>query len=175
MFPLSLLMDITLDSKLIIRDKKYIIEEMKTNLTTGEVDLTLLSYLVNPSDTVISGGSGSVSDTSAEPVVASIPINENNQGVKQGYATIGVPGETQFVTTTPTLPTTITTSTNFEFAVPDNVSGLERTNTIPIVYYSLDGTEQFTEYVVITQDSGKAYLTGGGSQLLTNTFNNLTE
>jgi hypothetical protein len=175
MFPLSLLMDITLDSKLIIRDKKYIIEEMKTNLTTGEVDLTLLSYLVNPSDTVISGGSGSVSDTSAEPVVASIPINENNQGVKQGYATIGVPGETQFVTTTPTLPTTITTSTNFEFAVPDNVSGLERTNTIPIVYYSLDGTEQFTEFVVITQDSGKAYLTGGGSQLLTNTFNNLTE
>ena len=174
MFPLSLLTDITLDSKLIIRDKKYIIEEMKTNLTTGEVDLTLLSYFVG-ANFGGTGGTGSVPSTSAEPVVASIPINENNQGIKQGYAEIGVSGETQFVTTSPTLPTTITTSTNFEFVIPDNVSGVERTNTIPIVYYNLDGTEQFTEYLVITQDSDKAYLTGGGAQLLSNAFNNLTQ
>ena len=174
MFPLSLLTDITLDSKLIIRDKKYIIEEMKTNLTTGEVDLTLLSYFVG-ANFGGTGGTGSVPSTSAEPVVASIPINENNQGIKQGFAEIGLPGEIQFVTTSPTLPTTITTSTNFEFIIPDNVSGVERTNTIPIVYYNLDGTEQFTEYLVITQESDSAYLTGGGAQLLTNAFNNLTE
>ena len=176
MFPLSLLTDITLDSKLIIRDKKYIIEEMKTNLTTGEVDLTLLSYFVGANfGGTGSGGTGSVPSTSAEPVVASIPINENNQGIKQGYAEIGVSGETQFLTTSPTLPTTITTSTNFEFVIPDNVSGVERTNTIPITYYNLDGTERFIEYLVITQESDKAYLTGGGAQLLSNAFNNLTQ
>ena len=175
MFPLSLLMDITLDSKLIIRDKKYIIEEMKTNLTTGEVDLTLLSYLVNPANGNTGGGGGVVPPTGSSPVAASIPINNNNQGIPQVYAEIGVPGEAQFLTTSPTLPTTITTSTNFEFVIPDNVSGVERTNTIPIVYYNLDGTEQFTEYLVITQESDSAYLTGGGVQLLTNAFNNLTE
>jgi hypothetical protein len=174
MFPLSFLMDITLDSKLIIRDKKYIIEEMKTNLTTGEVDLTLLSYLVN-SKNRITGGGGVVPSSGVKPVVTSIPINANNQGLPQGYAVIDAPAETQFVTSTPTLPTTITTSTNFEFTVPDNTSGAERTNTIPIIHYNLDGTEQFTEYVVITQESDSAYLTGGGVQLLTNAFNNLTE
>jgi hypothetical protein len=174
MFPLSLLMDITLDSKLIIRDKKYIIEEMKTNLTTGEVDLTLLSYLVNPANGNTGGGGGVVPPTGSSPVAASIPINNNNQGIPQVYAEIGVPGETQFVTTTPSLPTTITTSTNFEFAIPDNLSGAERTNTIPITYYNMDGTQKFVEYLVITQEPEKTYLTGGGAQLLTNTFNDLT-
>jgi hypothetical protein len=172
MFPLSLLTDITLDSKLIIRDKKYIIEEMKTNLTTGEVDLTLLSYFVGSN---LGGTTGSVPSTTAEPVVASIPINENNQGIKESYAVIGAPSETQFVTTSPSLPTTITDSTNFEFVVPDNVTGSERRNTIPITHYNIDGTERFTEYLVITQESNKSYLTGGGAQLLSNTFNNLTQ
>jgi hypothetical protein len=174
MFPLGFLMDITLDSKLIIRDKRYIIEEMKTNLTTGEVDLTLLSNWINTGNR-IPGVNQPVRDVVIDPVVFSIPINENNQGLPQGYAVIDAPAETQFVTTTPTLPTTITTSTNFEFTVPNNTSGAERTNTIPVVYHNLDGTEQFTEYVVITQESNSAYLTGGGVQLLTNAFNNLTE
>ena len=175
MFPLSLLMDITLDSKLIIRDKKYIIEEMKTNLTTGEVDLTLLSYLVNPRRAIGGGGVGGVvPPVGSSPVAASIPINNNNQGIPQMYAEVGVPGETQFVKTTPSLPTTITTSTNFEFTIPDNLSGVERTNTIPITYYNMDGTQRFVDYVVIRQESEKTYLTGGGAQLLTNTFNDLT-
>lgn len=172
MFPLSLLMDITLDSKLIIRDKKYIIEEMKTNLTTGEVDLTLLSYLVNGRSIV--GGSVTAPATSSQPVFASIPINNNNQGLPQGYAEIGAPAETQFVTSTPSLPTTITDSINFEFTIPDNASGLERTNTIPITYYNLDGTQKFVEYLVITQPADVKYLTGAGAQLLTNTFKDLT-
>jgi hypothetical protein len=146
---------------------------MKTNLTTGEVDLTLLSYLVNPRNR-ITGSGGVVPSAGVGNVAASIPINNNNQGIPQAYAEVGVPSETQFVTTTPSLPTTVTTSTNFEFTIPDNLSGVERTNTIPITYYNLDGTEQFTEYVVITQEPDKTYLTGGGAQLLTNTFNDLT-
>lgn len=41
-FPLSILTSIRLNDRVIIRDKRYIINEMKSNLTTGEVDLVLL-------------------------------------------------------------------------------------------------------------------------------------
>jgi len=41
-FPLTLLTSIRLNDRVIIRDKRYVINEMKTNLTTGEVDLVLL-------------------------------------------------------------------------------------------------------------------------------------
>lgn len=41
-FPLTLLTSIRLNDRVIIRDKRYVINEMKTNLTTGEVNLVLL-------------------------------------------------------------------------------------------------------------------------------------
>lgn len=41
--PLSMLVGLKLNDKLLIRDKKYIINDMKSNLTTGEVELVLLS------------------------------------------------------------------------------------------------------------------------------------
>jgi hypothetical protein len=40
--PLALLTSIRLNDRVIIRDKRYVINEMKTNLTTGEVNLVLL-------------------------------------------------------------------------------------------------------------------------------------
>lgn len=169
-FPLDLLTDITLNSKLIIRDKRYLIEELKTNLTTGEVDLVLINdFIVHPSFNV----GGTVPSTGGT-VAYNARIGQNNQGQPVNTIDIEAPAEVQFVTTTPTLPTTVTTSTVFEFVVPANTTGSERTNTIPIVYYNIDGTEQFTEYLVITQDSNKALLTGGGVQLLTNTLDNLS-
>jgi hypothetical protein len=39
--PISLLTNLQLNDRLIIRDKRYIINEMKSNLTTGEVDFSL--------------------------------------------------------------------------------------------------------------------------------------
>jgi len=41
--PTSILTDINLNDSLIIRDKKYIINDMNTNLTNGEVEFSLLS------------------------------------------------------------------------------------------------------------------------------------
>jgi hypothetical protein len=41
--PLSLLTQLKLNDRLIIRDKRYIINEMKSNLTNGEVNFTLLN------------------------------------------------------------------------------------------------------------------------------------
>jgi hypothetical protein len=43
LFPISLLTSLKLNDRLIIRDKRYIINEMKVNLTTGEVDLSLIN------------------------------------------------------------------------------------------------------------------------------------
>jgi hypothetical protein len=40
--PISLLTNLQLNDRLIIRDKRYIINEMKSNLTTGQVDFSLV-------------------------------------------------------------------------------------------------------------------------------------
>ena len=42
-FPVSLITNLKLNDRLIIRDKRYIINNIKTNLTSGEVDLELLN------------------------------------------------------------------------------------------------------------------------------------
>ena len=41
--PISLLTNLELNDRLIIRDKRYMINDMKSNLTTGEVEFTLLN------------------------------------------------------------------------------------------------------------------------------------
>lgn len=43
LFPISLLTSLKLNDRLIIRDKRYVINEMKANLTTGDVDLSLIN------------------------------------------------------------------------------------------------------------------------------------
>ncbi len=58
--PISLLTSLELNDRLIIRDKRYMINDMKSNLTTGQVDFTLL----NDFSDVISGGT----DVPAEPL-----------------------------------------------------------------------------------------------------------
>jgi hypothetical protein len=42
-FPLSLITKLKLNDRLIIRDKRYIINELKTDITNGEVELSLLN------------------------------------------------------------------------------------------------------------------------------------
>lgn len=54
-FPISLLTSIKLNDRLVIRDKRYIINNIVTDLTTGEVDLSLLTdfrSLDNPNPTL---------------------------------------------------------------------------------------------------------------------------
>ena len=43
LFPISLLTSLKLNDRLIIRDKRYVINEMKVNLTSGDVDLSLIN------------------------------------------------------------------------------------------------------------------------------------
>ena len=103
--PISLLTNLQLNDRLIIRDKRYIINEMKSNLTTGEVNFSL--YLdFRPL-------------TSGKPYVPSfdaqcldIPINLIKDAVS---ATI----TTSFAGVTIT-PSTITTSRFIEVCIPEN-------------------------------------------------------
>lgn len=75
-FPISLITSLKLNDRLIIRDKRYTINTMSSNLTTGEVKLELLSDLrdiaANNSTSVVS---------SASPSGFSIPINLVNNAV----------------------------------------------------------------------------------------------
>ena len=50
--PIIELTMLTLDDSIILRDKKYRIDSMKTELTTGEVDLVLLSNWVETGNDV---------------------------------------------------------------------------------------------------------------------------
>ena len=103
--PISLLTNLQLNDRLIIRDKRYIINEMKSNLTTGEVNFSL--YLdFRPL-------------TSGKPYVPSfdaqcldIPINLIKDAVS---ATI----TTSFAGVTIT-PSTITSSRFIEVCIPEN-------------------------------------------------------
>ena len=52
--PVSILSTIEVNDRLIIRDKRYMINEMKSNLTTGEVNFTLLNDF---SEVIVDGGS----------------------------------------------------------------------------------------------------------------------
>jgi hypothetical protein len=61
--PISLLQSLKLNDRLIIRDKRYVINEMKVNLTTGDVDLALINDfrpVVNINLPVVPPGGGVV-------------------------------------------------------------------------------------------------------------------
>lgn len=103
--PVSLLTNLQLNDRLIIRDKRYIINEMKSNLTTGEVNFSLLLDFrpVNP-DQVIT--------PSKDAQCLDVPINFINGAVQADITTSAVG-----VTIT---PSTIYQSQNIQVCIPEN-------------------------------------------------------
>ena len=99
--PISLLTNLQLNDRLIIRDKRYIINEMKSNLTTGEVNFSL--YLdFRP----LRAGKPYVPSFEAQTI--NVPINFINKSASASITT-SFPG----VTITPS------TITNSQFVVVD--------------------------------------------------------
>jgi len=108
--PVSLLTELRLNDRLIIRDKRYIIESMKSNLNTGDVDFVL----INDFRPVISIG-----NVPNEPLIPSdvsqcldVRILFPN-GVVQADVTCSNPS----VTIT---PSTLTSEGTVEVCIPDN-------------------------------------------------------
>ena len=109
--PISLLTNLKLNDRLVIRDKRYTINDMKSNLTTGQVDFVLLNDFTE----VIGEGGG-------KPPV---PIQPSDQaqcidvrilfpnGANNATITTTDPG----VTIT---PSTITTDGTVEVCIPAN-------------------------------------------------------
>ena len=63
-FPLSLITKLKLNDRVIIRDKRYIINEIKSDITSGQVDLSLLNdfrpMVNNVLAPIVGGGGGTV-------------------------------------------------------------------------------------------------------------------
>lgn len=106
LFPISLLTSLKLNDRLIIRDKRYIINEMKVNLTTGDVDLALINDFRQVANINIPVQSAAESDVE-------IPIFlEGGVADMLGY---GV----DFITYTTEQLVTVT--------IPENLTGLPKT------------------------------------------------
>lgn len=105
--PISLLTNLKLNDRLIIRDKRYIINEMKSNLTTGQVDFSL--YLdFRP----ITSGRPYVPSFDSQCV--EVAINFVNGAVSADITT-DFPGVT-------ISPSTITSSQFISVCIPENTN-----------------------------------------------------
>jgi hypothetical protein len=103
--PVSLLTTLRLNDRLVIRDKRYIINEMKSNLTTGEVNFSLLLDFrpVNPDQVII---------PDKEAQCLDVPINFINGAVQADITT-------SFAGVTIT-PSTIFESQTIQVCIPEN-------------------------------------------------------
>lgn len=104
-FPISLLTKLQLNDRIIIRDKRYIINTMKNNLTSGEANLSLIMDLrpVNPVVVIPTNPSANCVD---------VPITLYNNVVSATITTT-----TGGVTIT---PSTVTSSQIISVCVPQN-------------------------------------------------------
>jgi hypothetical protein len=137
--PVSLLTNLQLNDRLIIRDKRYIINEMKSNLTTGQVDFSL--YLdFRP----LRAGKPIVPSFNAQSL--QVPINWINGAVSANITT-AFPG----VTIT---PSTITQSGFITVSIPENLntpSNILAENSNPLI------TEEFQN--IVTENSAVQVIT----------------
>lgn len=173
--PLKILHYLTLDDGLLIRDKKYRINTMKTNLTTGEVKLELFQDFVDfprfvgdlPPDYEFTNAGG----TFTIPIKPPKPDKGGGGTVVVGTAT-GTPT----ILTSATFGTTVTSETNMTVTVSANTSGGTRENTFTLTYKRPDGTtlETYTFGVIQADDSG-VLLTESSEKILTEGLDYLLE
>jgi hypothetical protein len=133
--PISLLTNLNLNDRLIIRDKRYIINEMKSNLRTGDVSFSL--YLdfrpVNPP---------SINTVSSLAACYSYLINiERNSFANLTSSLAGVTMS----------PNPLTQSGFVTICLPANTTGIERTITITITINNRDGNSRINYLYIIQQ------------------------
>lgn len=151
--PLRLLNSIQLNDALIIRDKKYRINLMKSQLTTGKVTLELITDIVTQPRTVpppapplpVDGG---------DLVLPIKPIKPS----KGGYWTIVPVTPYPWITTTPITLVRQTGETNVEFDVAANGTGSTRSAYYDVEFYDGDGNLYKSEPYVITQGSSVGFI-----------------
>lgn len=156
-FPVSLLSKLQLNDRLKIRDKRYIINSMKSNINSGEVDLTLIMDFrpVNPINVIPANPSANCVD---------VPITLYNNVCSATITTT-----TAGVTIT---PSSITSSQIISVCVPVNANSkgyiVDESNdpTAPAILFKLISTED--DVPVITEQSATQNI----SLLVTQTYCN---
>jgi hypothetical protein len=131
MLPLSIVTNLQLNDRLIIRDKRYIINDIKLELTSGEATLTLYNDFRN-----ISLGNVDLVNNGINFITLRVPYREGNQSaiVTSDPPTIGiiVPNQTWAVGDVETKNVTLVT--------PVNTTGLDRQWVVTTTY--VNGTTQ---------------------------------
>jgi len=157
LFPASLLssnvtngsgkkLGISLNDRLIIRNKRYIINNMNIDLTTGEANLELLTDYrgVNAASTI------GYKYASIIPVVVDKKLQTLQEIIYlNDYDSFSVKGAENFLSYT-----TSSNNTNdilLDITIPENTGTTIRKDRIGIEYYT-NGILQTTEYIVFTQN-----------------------
>lgn len=125
MLPLSVITNLELNDRLIIRDKRYIINDIKMELTSGEATLTLYNDFRD-----ISLGNIDLVDNGLNFITLNVPYRDGNQSaiVSSVPGTIGiiVPNQTWAVGDVDTKQVTL--------VVPVNTTGLDRQWVVTTTY-----------------------------------------
>lgn len=156
LFPTSLLnssvtngagrsLGIALNDRLIIRNKRYIINNMTTDLTTGEAILELITDYrgLNAASSVgyrFASYDNVQVDNTAQVLEEVIYLND--------YDSFSLKGAENFLVYTPTLDNV--NDISLTVTIPANASGLDRVDRIGIEYY-IGGILQTTQYISFTQ------------------------
>ena len=159
--PLTVLSTISLDDAIVVRDKKYRIETMKTDITTGDVEFVLISDFVPSAQvgqiqaplvaTLSGGGLSSLGGDITLPVkILKSPNPTKMFDGGGGSVTFGATRQTQFVTLS--LPVTYTSEGTIAITVPRNTTGSFRQQTIPVSYKDSTGSVFAESEIVIIQN-----------------------
>jgi hypothetical protein len=140
--PLPLLQNLELNDALIIRDKKYRINEQKVNLTNGEVELVLITdssvkrgRIIRPFKSIPVGGGNIVFPV--KPIKKGIVEIEKNDVLE---------------------PKEYDEEENVSFNFPANTTGDDITTKFTFLYYDENGDLSIEEDVYITQLGQEFYL-----------------
>jgi hypothetical protein len=133
--PVSILTGLRLNDRLIIRDKRYIINEMKTNLVSGESTFQLLNDFMPVLPAIV------VNTTPNVPTVV-VPITFPNLEPNRGNTT-----RATFTSSNADviLPAPITSSQRVSFTLPSVIGNEERTTEEADLRITEDGRQLVTE------------------------------
>lgn len=143
------LTNVSLNDRIIIKDQRYVINNITTDLTTGETNLELLTDF-RPDVTVFA--SGSIGFRMANLDSMTIPKDAMDLDV---VAFIDQFEEFDYLASingllSYTLKTGVTDNDAFNVTMPANTTGVERSDSIVLKYY-LDG-EIYFYFITITQE-----------------------
>ena len=136
---------IALNDRLVIRNKRYIINSFTTDLTTGETDLELLTDYrgVNAASTVgYRFADMDIIQTDKEELIFDLEIYLND------YDTFDVKGSSGFLVYSD--PSNNISDITLTVTVPENTTGLDRTELITI-QYKIAGATAKLENIIVTQ------------------------